>query len=242
MGTTSAGIAASNGYSDGEKIPFQLMLDSISEIVAGIDVPVTADLEAGYSKNVNEIAKNVVRVAKTGVVGINLEDKRPGDGCLLSISDQIEVIRVVRNITESYGLSLFINARTDVLWGHNDSSATTIENVIRRCVAYSRAGADGVFVPGLLKVEHIVQLLREIDVPLNVLALPGGSDIACLQELGVRRLSLGSGPMRMAMSAVVSLTRTIKESKSFDKLFAGCLTYAELNDLSSGGQSAREHE
>ena len=211
VGTTSMGIAASAGFADVERIPLTRMLATVREIVAALDVPVSADLERGYGATPAEVAESVRRVIACGAVGINLEDGSgdPQDP-VVPAEELAAKIRAARGAAEELGLPLVINGRTDVFLEKAGSPQVRLRSALERAKLYREAGADSIFVPGGLDRATIRALVQGIDAPLNVVANPAISvpvvpSIAELQELGVARVSVGSGPMR----AVLSLTQRI---------------------------------
>ncbi len=203
IGTTSAGIAASLGYTDGEHIPMDEMLDAISRITAAVQVPVSADLEAGYGCTPQSIGQLVEMVAAAGAAGINVED---GAGLnrreLLNADYQASRIAAIRDAVRSLGLPLFINARVDTYWYGIGSEKWRLTETLRRAEAYRQAGADGLFVPGLTDLATIRSLIEGTQLPLNVLAGPSLPSISALAKAGVARVSTGSAPFRAAMTAL----------------------------------------
>jgi 2-methylisocitrate lyase-like PEP mutase family enzyme len=186
IATTSAGIAEAHGYPDGENIPREEMLAAVARIAAAVDVPVTADLEAGYG----DPAATAEGAIAAGAVGLNLEDG------LGPIEDHVTRIRVVRAVAEARGVPLVINARTDVFL-HGDGN---VEEAVRRGNAYLEAGADCVYPIMVSEPESIRRLAAEIRGPINVLHRPGVPPPAELEQLGVARISVGTGLFRAALA------------------------------------------
>jgi 2-methylisocitrate lyase-like PEP mutase family enzyme len=180
IATGSAGVAAALGYVDGERIPAAEMLEAVRRIAAAVELPVTADLEAGYG----EPGATARGAWEAGVVGMNLED---GDG---TADEHVERVREARAAAPS----LWINARVDLyLAGRAD-----LEEAVARAEAYIAAGADSIFVPGVVEAETIGRLAAGISAPLNVLATAATPPVAELGRLGVARVSVGAGLMRVA--------------------------------------------
>jgi 2-methylisocitrate lyase-like PEP mutase family enzyme len=189
LATTSGAVANVHGYPDGEQIPPELMLSSVARIVAAVDVPVSADLEAGYGDPVDtaQLAWEV------GAVGINFED---GAG---SAEDHAAAVRAIRGAVPE----LVINARTDVfLHGSKDA-----DDAIARANAYLAAGADCAFVIGLVDLDTIERITHAVDGPVNVLFPPDRAPIEDLRRIGVRRLTFGSGLHRAAVGRAEELVR-----------------------------------
>lgn len=232
VGTSSAGIAFSRGYPDGERIPRREMIDVVRRIVASVSIPVTVDIEAGYGESREAVLDTVRAVLDAGAVGVNLEDAptaRPGE--LREVGDQVGLIAAVRELAQQAGIELYLNARTDVFWLKLGAAETRLERAVERVRRYRDAGASGVFVPGVTDADTIAALVGAVGCPLNVLAGPGCPDVATLSRLGVARVSVGSGPMR----AVMGLTRRIGESLlregRYEAMLADTIPYADANRL-----------
>lgn len=156
IATSSWSVAASHGYEDGEKLPFELALSNIKRIIASVDLPVTMDIEGGYGRTPSEVQDTVAKVIAAGVVGINFEDQIVGRNGLYSVAEQCTRIQAIREVAKHIAIPIFINARTDIflqadLAQHQDK----LEEAIQRAVAYAEAGADGFFVPGLKDITCI---------------------------------------------------------------------------------------
>ena len=232
IGTTSAGIAAAHGYPDGERISREEMLDAVRRIASGVDLPVSADIEAGYGATPEEVAETVRGVIAAGAVGINLEDAtyQPASP-LREIPRQVERIRAAREAAERSDFPLFINARTDVYWLGVGEPSSRLDHALRRLQAYRAAGADCLFVPGVRNPEEIAALAREIDGPLNVIAGAGVPAIPELARLGVARLSVGSGPIRATLTYLQQIADELLGPGTYSALTEGRITYDELNKL-----------
>lgn len=232
IATTSAGIANALGYPDGERIPPAEMLASVERIARATNLPVSADLEAGYGSGAADASRLATALIATGAVGLNLEDGT-GDAehPLKDVSQQVEQIRVIRAAADKAGIPLVINARTDLYSRQVGETAERLAHTVERCLAYRDAGADCLFVPGLRDAETIRALVQRISAPLNVLAVPGLPSIPELQRLGVRRLSFGSGLMRASIGHVRHILEQISRTGNLESLFDGAISYAELNQL-----------
>lgn len=230
IGTTSAGIAASFGFAEPEKISRAEMLNVVTRIVKAVDLPVTADIEAGYAQTADGVAETVKLIISTGAVGINLEDS-PGlsNNTLQSIEMQVDRLSAAHEAALSTGIPLVINARTDVYLFTDESPSNQLNNVIRRANAYLEAGADCVFVPGVVEANIISHLVREIQGPINILANSGVPTISELQKLGVARVSMGSGPMRATLSLVRHIANELLEIGTYTKFTADTIPYSEVN-------------
>ena len=224
VATPSAGCAAVFGYPDGQRIPRAEMIFLLTKIAAAVDVPVTADVEAGYDDPV-QTARDVLAA---GAVGFNLEDW--ADNELLSIDEQVRRIRAIR---EACGMSIVINARTEIYLAQHGDAATRFERSVERLNAYHEAGADCLFIPAVTDAETIGRLVKAVNGPLNILATPGAPAIRELKALGVARVSLGSGPSRVSLGAFRRLTRDLKTNGAFDALRSEAIPYAEVQGLLS---------
>jgi len=186
LATTSAGVASCLGWEDGERTPVDEMVRACARIAAAVDVPVTADLERGYG----DPAGTARAAWQGGLVGINFEDST--NGALVPVDEQVAAIRAIRAAVPQ----LVLNARIDVFLRR----AGGVEETVERAHAYLGAGADCVY-PIFCPTEAIADLARGIDGPMNVLALPGVPGPRELQELGVARLTWGSGLANLAYAA-----------------------------------------
>ena len=211
IATTSAGISWSHGLPDGQRLTQDEMLQVIGRIARRVAVPVTADIEGGYgSGSPRDVAGTVRAVLDLGVAGINLEDSPGRDGSkLLSSQQQAERLAAARQEAQAAGCDLVINARTDVYLFGVGAPETRLAEVSRRAAAYLAAGADCVFVPGVIDRDTIAALVREIAGPVNIMAMPGAPSIAELQALGVARVSVGATIAQAALAATRHATREL---------------------------------
>lgn len=231
IGTTSAGIAASKGYRDGQNIPLEEVLDTVKQILLAVELPVSVDIEAGFGKNNKELVHNIKKVLSLGAVGINLED---GTGCkicpLTPIREQADKIRSIRSEISSE--NLWINARIDVLYLGLVEKEAALDETIRRAHAYLEAGANSVFVfGGANDKDSISRLIREIKAPLNLLANPQLPSIEELQKLGVARVSLGSGPMRATLGLLEEISQELLEFGTYRSLTKNAVSFPALQEL-----------
>jgi 2-methylisocitrate lyase-like PEP mutase family enzyme len=220
VATSSAGIAYSLGYLDGQRISRAEMAAVVSRLAAVVRVPVSADMEAGYGASPADVAETVRQVLAAGAVGMNLEDAwlEGGQVKLAEISSQQERIRAAREAAQRAGIPLVLNARTDVYLRGLGDPAGRFEAAVARMNAYLDAGADCAFVPGVRDAKLIAELVQRVRGPLNVLASPGAPSVTELQALGVARVSLGAGPMRAALGATRHLARELRLSGTYDRM------------------------
>jgi 2-methylisocitrate lyase-like PEP mutase family enzyme len=232
IATTSAGVANSLGYPDGQHIRPDEMLEVVRRIAEAVSVPVTADMEAGYGQTPEEVAATARGVLEAGAVGMNLEDtieERPDS--LADLNLQKERIRAILEVARSAGIPLVLNARSDVILAGVGEPATRAQRTIERLEAYREAGAQSLFAPGVKDKETIARLARGVHGPLNILATAGTPPIAELEKIGVARVSLGSGPMRATMGLVARIARQLREKGTYSLFTDGAMTYTEANRL-----------
>jgi len=236
IGTSSAGIAATLGYPDGERMNLQENLEVVRRIVARVSVPVSADLEGGYDRSVKGAAQAALATIDAGAVGLNLEDGT-GDANqpLCDLNLQAERIAAMREAANSSGIPLVINARTDVFMISGENRSRRIAEAVRRGNAYRRAGADCVFVAdmGDLDREIIAQLVTEIEAPLNVLAGGKMPPLSELEAIGVARASLGPRAMRAGLGVLRRIAQELRSSGTYEIMNQGALSYAEVNTMLS---------
>jgi 2-methylisocitrate lyase-like PEP mutase family enzyme len=225
IATTSAGIAFSLGYRDGQRIPPEEMLAAVRRIARALQAPVTADVENGYGDAVTTARQ----VWEAGAVGINLEDVM-GDGepVLVKPEQQAETIRRIRETVPG----LFVNARTDIFLLGIGDMATQKAQAIERLRAYRAAGAQGLFAPGVKDAAVIRELVSALEgAPLNILAGPGSPSLGEAKKLGVKRISVGSGPMRACLGLITRIAQELQNSGTYQAITEGQYLYSEANRL-----------
>ena len=230
VGTGSAGIAFSHGYSDNERIPRDVILSATREIVNAVKVPVTADILTGLGHTIKEVVATVTEIIAMGAVGINIEDGTD-DGHLIDVDEQVEKISAICNAAKASGVPIVVNARTDSFWLKLGDAKENLRASIERANRYREAGADCVFVPAVVDRAAIKTLVQQIDGPLNILTVPGCPPIAELQQLGVRRVSEGSGPMRATMMLTRRIAEELLRTGTYTRFHDDAIAYAEANKL-----------
>lgn len=223
IATTSMGIAASLGYPDCQIITLSEMIEAITGIVNGVKVPVTVDIEAGYGNNLNEIVDSVKKIIATGIVGINIEDSIDLSPDLIDEMEFCERISAIRALSDSLGFHLVINARTDSFYTASGSPQEKLSESIKRGNKYREAGADCIFVQPVWEKNIISTLVKEINAPINILANPtiGAGvtpSIKELQDLGVARVSLGSGLMKATLALIKKVADELSEKGTYNIL------------------------
>jgi len=232
VATSSAGVAFSLGYPDGQKISRGEMLAVVHRIAEAVHIPVTADVEAGYGTRPEDAAETARQVIAAGAVGMNLEDAIPDKpDALADLNLQVEKIRAVNEISERAGIAFVLNARTDVFLAEIGAAETRLARAIERLNAYRDAGAQSLFVPGIKDKETIAQLVNGVRGPVNILATGGTPSLAELEKLGVARVSVGSGPMRATLGLLSRIARQLHDEGNFSSMTDGAMTYADANRL-----------
>jgi 2-methylisocitrate lyase-like PEP mutase family enzyme len=231
IATSSAGIAFSLGYPDGQKIRKEEMLAAVARIASAVKLPVTADVESGYGDRPEDAAATASDVIEAGAVGMNLEDAT-GDFTrpLAELSLQVERIRAVREIAINVEVPLVLNARTDVYLLEVGEPAKRYDETFRRLQAFRDAGADSLFIPGVRDAATIGRLVADLRCPVNILAVPGSPSVPELSKLGVARVSLGSGPMRATLGFLRRLVEELHMTGTYESM-KRAPSHAEMNAL-----------
>jgi len=232
VATTSAGIAAALGYPDGQRVSRDEMLDVVSRIARAVQVPVTADMEAGYGTTPEKMAETARALIEAGAVGLNLEDITGDDeSSQVELGLQLEKIIAIREASDAAGVPLVINARTDIYLMPIGPQETRFERTVERFRRYAKAGADCVFAPAVRDSETIAKLVKAVEAPLNTLLMPGAPNLNELEKLGVARASIGSGLMRASLGTARSVAKAMFERRDSEAMFAEAVPYAEVNHL-----------
>jgi 2-methylisocitrate lyase-like PEP mutase family enzyme len=229
--TSSAGIAFSLGYPDGQRISREQMLAVIARIAKAVRVPVTADVEAGYGKTPDDAGRTARAVLDAGAVGMNLEDAM-GDSpsVLVELPLQLEKIRAVREMASRLRIPLVLNARTDMYLLQIGDPAERYDETVRRLSAFREAGADCVFAPGLRDAPTIGRLVADLNCPINILAGPESPSVPELSKLGVARVSLGSATMRATVGCLRRIAQELKATGTYSNL-EDAPSHAEMNRM-----------
>jgi 2-methylisocitrate lyase-like PEP mutase family enzyme len=235
VATTSAGIAFASGFPDGQKISRDRMLEAVATICRSVSLPVTADVEAGYGDSPEDAGRTAAGVLEAGAVGMNLEDGTgDADSPLLDIERQVAKIRAVVDTARRHGVPIVVNSRTDVYLRGVGAEESRFDEAVRRGKAYRNAGADCIFVPGVHDPRVIGALVAALACPVNVLAVAGSPPIEELARLGVARVSLGSGPMRAAMTWFGRVAEETLTKGTYSGL-DGIRSHVSMNELMKRG-------
>ena len=218
LGTSSFAIAESLGYKDGEEMEFEDLYNISKQIISKVKMPLSVDIEAGYSRDTAQIIKNIIALYEIGVVGINLEDSIMVDKKRQIVSKEVfaNLLKEIKAKLQAKNIDIYINARTDYFIMGLDNP---LENTLERIKLYEQNGADGIFVPFVTDINDIKQIVKETSLPLNVVARPELGDFDTLQNAGVKRVSQGPFVYKHFMGYFNDMLSTIDENKSFKSLF-----------------------
>lgn len=224
LATSSAAVAWSHGYPDGDAFPIEILLATVREIRRVADLPLSVDAEAGYSDDPGAVADTVAGLVEAGAVGINLEDGR-GPPALLAAK--------IERIKARLGPGVFVNARTDVYLKGLVAPPDRVGETLARAARYREAGADGIFAPGMVAPDELYRVASQLAAPLNVLAMPGLPALPQLAALGVRRLSAGSRIAEAIWGRTTALAREFLAGGVSDRLVEQATPYGEINPMFS---------
>ena len=217
IGTSSSAIASLLGYNDGEEMEFSEMEYFVKRIALNTNLPLSVDLESGYSRNPKQIVNHIKRLVQLGVVGINLEDSVVNEKrILLDANDFSKTLAEIKHHLEKENVDVFINVRTDtfILLQEN-----VIEETKKRIQLYTDAGANGIFTPCIEKENDIKEIVNCTNSPINVMCMPNLPDFNTLAELGVKRISMGNFLFDKMYSQFEQTTKTVLNQKSFKSIF-----------------------
>ncbi|MET0226267.1 MAG: isocitrate lyase/phosphoenolpyruvate mutase family protein [Dokdonella sp.] len=233
IATTSAGMAWSLGYADGEQLPVDELLAACARIARVVSIPLSVDIERGYARTPAEVADLTGLLIGTGVVGVNIEDGVvAGSSTLTPAAVLSERIAAVRARADRAGLPLFINARTDTYFVPDGDPAGRVEETVRRARQYIEAGADGLFVPGIVELAQMADIAQRIARPLNIYAgFAGVPPIDELRRAGVRRVSLGCGPLQSLLARTRRIAHEVLDQGSYAVMTGDMLSAAAINQL-----------
>jgi 2-methylisocitrate lyase-like PEP mutase family enzyme len=233
IATASASVAFVNGYHDGENIPFTDLLIVLKKITGSVRIPVTADIESGYANNDIELQKNIELLIETGIVGINFEDSDKKNNLLFPIEIQCEKIRLIKNVAAKKDIPIFINARTDVYTkGKNFvSEEEKFNEIVKRGKAYKDAGADCFFPLAITQKTAIQNLIAELNCPINIITIAGIPGLTVLQEMGVARVSLGPGFLKIAIRKMKEIAEKLKNYEDIEEITGNEITTDYLKNL-----------
>ncbi len=217
IGTSSGAIANSLGYEDGEQMTFEELHVMIKLILSKTSIPLTVDLEGGYSRNINQIIENITTLHRSGVVGVNLEDSVVSKNReMLSPQDFGKTIKKIRSYLKENETDLFLNIRTDA---YIIGIENPLEETLSRMKIYEEAGADGIFIPCITKTEELEAIVQATSLPVNVMAMPDLPSFDTLQQCGVKRISMGPFVYNYINEKLKNILTSIEKDQSFNPLF-----------------------
>ncbi len=232
IATSSAAVAWDHGWPDGDRLPVELLVQTVRAIAGATDLPLTVDIEGGYSDEPSEVGALVTRVIEAGAVGINIEDGSK-DPALLAAK-----IAAARTAAHDENVDLFINARIDTWLRGLAPAGERVRETLARAARYEAAGANGLFAPGVTDAAEIAALVAGSRLPLNVLAWSGLPEADRLRALGVRRLSAGSAISEAMHGAVLAMMRGFLANGRVDTPGVPAATYGELQAAMARGGAA----
>ena len=212
IATASVATALSNGYADGEKIPFSELLGIVKKISSSVNLPLSVDLERGFAGNIRQLKDNIKAIIEHGGIGINLEDSRADHQNLNEITEQCRRIEAVRETAINCCVPIVINARTDIFLLKTEQNA--LSQAIERCKSFKAAGADCVYSILINRYDDIARFVEEVKIPVNVLLLKPISDLEQLEKIGVARVSVGPYFLNHALTAMESVAEGLLRNDS----------------------------
>jgi 2-methylisocitrate lyase-like PEP mutase family enzyme len=218
IGTSSAAVATTLGHEDGEQITFEQLNTIVKSILTQVSIPLTVDIEAGYSRNIDKVLENIALLAQEGVVGINFEDSivENGNRVILDPQQFSETIKSIKQRLMAKGVDIFLNVRTDPYILGLDNP---LDDSIARAKLYEAAGADGIFVPCVVEEDDINTLTSSISLPVNVMAMPTLPSFSSLEKNGIKRISMGPFLHAKQDEDQRDLLKAIEKDQSFSCLF-----------------------
>jgi 2-methylisocitrate lyase-like PEP mutase family enzyme len=232
VATSSAALAVSLGYPDGETIGKEEFFATVKKIANRLTIPLSVDIESGFGATPEQLSDTIRRVIAAGGIGLNIEDiSNFKNKTLLTPENQVERLRTVRNVSNSLGVHLVINARTDAYRYAPGDEQARLREAIRRAKAYREADADCLYPMGLTDKEAIAAFVNAVNRPVNIMARKGAPTVSELEKIGIKRLSLGPGPMYATLGLLRKIAQELKQNGTYDAMLAGAITFDELNAL-----------
>jgi 2-methylisocitrate lyase-like PEP mutase family enzyme len=225
IATTSAGVAWAAGYADGGQMPVDVAIAVAANIARVLTVPLSVDFENGYADDPHTVARSVLRLIDAGVAGINLEDGNDTPQVLAA------KVAAIKQLAAQEDKDIFINVRTDVYLKGLAPEGERVAEVLQRAAIYAEAGADGLFVPGIVKPDEIAAVVADTALPVNVMDWPGVPSAAQLHQLGVRRLSAGSGIPQALWAVAAGMGKDFLATGNGGPLMAQAMPYGDLQAL-----------
>lgn len=232
IATSSATLAASAGYPDGERIPKDELFAIVSRIARSLTVPLSVDIEGGYGATLEGLADTIQRLLAAGAVGLNIEDTVRSEGReLRDVTEMGARLRTIRKVSDAAGIGVVINARTDAYLVSQGDEVSRLAEAIRRGQAFEAAGADCLYPMGLASRDAIRTYVAAVRLPINVMVRKGLPTTSELEALGVKRLSLGPTSMYAALDALKKVARELQERGTYETLLSGSVTFNDVMAL-----------
>ncbi len=243
VATASAAISSSLGFEDGEKITRRTMLEIVSRISRAVDIPVTADMESGYAKSLDELEETTRGLIDTGAVGMNIEDSLEDGGPLRTMDEQAERISKVRETAAAQGIHLVINARVDSFLSDQFSDdEARVEDAVTRAEVYARAGADCIYPIGPGDARTLRLLRSRITSPLNALVTSNAVPFEIMTTIGINRVSFGPFIFRSCLRKFADIADALSRAESYDCFGREMMSRSEVADyITSEHEDARGH-
>lgn len=217
IGTSSAAVANSFGYEDGEQIPFDLIVQLAKRVVEVVSIPLSVDMEGGFGRTIAAISENIERLHDVGVVGVNIEDSLPGKLRSLQATEAFaKTLEGIANTLSKKNAHVFINVRTD---GFLQGLPLALSETLQRIKVYESTGVHGIFVPCITNPGEIAAVVIATKLPINVMCMPQLSSFAELQQLGVKRISMGDFLFQYMLKGLSTKLEVINKNQSFKSLF-----------------------
>lgn len=218
IGTSSLAIANSLGYEDGENLSFNQLCEIVKQIISKVNIPLSVDIEGGYSRDIDKIIDNIIALYDIGVAGVNIEDSIVvnGDRHILPEKDFANILKNIKRALEQKNIDLFINARTDYFIMGLDNP---LEETIKRVKLYEQNGAEGIFIPCVTDIEYIKKIVQSTDLPVNIMVMPELPSFDDLKQSGVRRISQGPFVYQSVINDFEKKLDSIDKCQSFSGLF-----------------------
>ncbi|MBQ4810011.1 carboxyvinyl-carboxyphosphonate phosphorylmutase [Pseudoalteromonas luteoviolacea] len=218
IGTSSAAVAAVLGYEDGEQMPFEALLFMVKRISASSSLPLSVDIESGYSRDPKEVAANIRQLVDLGVVGVNIEDSRVTQTRALIDKDTFAAsLSEIMGHLRASDTQVFVNVRCDAFLLGLDNAT---EEAVKRAKSYQSAGADGLFFPCVTVESDIKAVVAATPLPINVMAMPELPTFDALSKLGVKRISMGNFAHLSISNQLEKIMKDIKSQRDCNTLFA----------------------
>ncbi len=218
IGTSSAAIANSLGYEDGENISFEEYFYLVKRISENTSLPLSVDIESGYSDDVDVILSNIIKLVEIGVVGINIEDSvlKKSTRSILSAEMFTNKLKKICNKLEQKEIKIFVNVRTDVYLLNLKNKLNEAKKRIR---LYETANINGIFIPGMINQEEIKEVVNSTELPINVMCMPNLPSFNILSDIGIKRISMGNFINSFVYTQMEKKVNEIIRNQNFNSLF-----------------------